>query len=318
MRKSGNKKAIKNIVQRNLQSEKRRNVMLMISIALASFLICFSGLIATSLLEVKKKQIQDTYEAVYMNVSEEKLLKLREETGFERVGQYYIVGDIPSDKKYTATFFYMDQPMLYMMRNQMSLSSGKVPEEEKQIAVCKKWLEKYGKDKKVGDKINLNTDQLSGEYTISGILDMTTSGETFPFLISWEKLENYENYNEDSNMVYVHVKEKNVEDIKKYCREIGEKNNLPVAFNNPYFRYVNQVISADQLGILGILIGLVLIGSYTVIKSIFQISIINKIQNYGQLRTIGTTQKQIKKIVKKEGRYLGVRGILTGISLAIL
>ena len=60
------------------------------------------------------------------------------------------------------------------------------------------------------------------------------------------------------------------------------------------------MISADQLGILGILIGLVLIGSYTVIKSIFQISIINKIQNYGQLRTIGMTQKQIKKNCKKE------------------
>ena len=318
MRKSGTKKVIKNIAQRNLQSEKRRNVMLVISIALASFLICFSGLIATSLMEVQKKQIQDTYEAVYMNVSEEKLLKLKEETGFERVGQYYVVGDIPSEKTYTAAFFYMDQSMLYMMRNQMSLSSGELPEEETQIVVCKKWLDKYGKDKKVGDKITLNTKQLSGNYTISGILDMKTSGETFPFLISWEKLKNYENYNEDSNMVYVHVKEKNAEDIKKYCREIGEKNNLPVAFNNQYFRYVNQVISADQLGILGILIGLVLIGSYTVIKSIFQISIINKIQNYGRLRTIGTTQKQIKKIVKKEGRYLGIRGILTGISLAIL
>lgn len=318
MRKSGNKKVIKNIAQRNLQSEKRRNVMLVISIALASFLICFSGLIATSLMEVQKKQIQDTYEAVYMNVSEEKLLKLKEETGFERVGQYYVVGDIPSEKTYTAAFFYMDQSMIYMMRNQMSLSSGKLPEEENQIVVCKKWLDKYGKDKKVGDKITLNTKQLSGNYTISGILDMKTSGETFPFLISWEKLKNYENYNEDSNMVYVHVKEKNAEEIKKYCREIGEKNNLPVAFNNQYFRYVNQVISADQLGILGILIGLVLIGSYTVIKSIFQISIINKIQNYGRLRTIGTTQKQIKKIVKKEGRYLGIRGILTGISLAIL
>ncbi len=317
MRESGNKKVIKNIVQSNLQSEKRRNVMLVISIALASFLICFSGLITTSLLEVQKKQIQDTYEAVYMNVSEEKLLKLREETGFERVGQYYIVGDIPSDKKYTATFFYLDQPMLYMMRNQMSLSSGELPEEA-QIVVCKKWLDKYGKDKKVGDKITLNTEQLSGEYTISGILNVRTSGETFPFLISAETLKNYKEYNVESNMVYVHVKEKNAEGIKKYCSEIAEKNNLPVAFNNQYFRYVNQVISTDQLGILGILIGLVLIGSYTVIKSIFQISIINKIQNYGQLRTIGTTQKQIKKIVKKEGRYLGVRGILTGISLAIL
>ncbi len=55
MRKQGDKKAIKNIVQRNLRSEKRRNIMLVISIALASFLICFSGLIATSLLEVQKK-----------------------------------------------------------------------------------------------------------------------------------------------------------------------------------------------------------------------------------------------------------------------
>lgn len=318
MREARNKQVIKTIVQRNLQSEKRRNIMLVISIALASFLICFSGLIATSLLEVQKKQIQDTYEAVYMNVSEEKLLKLREETGFERVGQYYIVGDIPSDKNYTAAFFYMDQPMLYMMRNQMSLSSGELPKEENQIVVCKKWLDKYGEDKKVGDKITLNTEQLSGEYIISGLLDVRTSGETFPFLISEEVLKNYEDYNVGSNMVYVHVKEKNTEDIKKYCSEIAEKNNLPVAFNNQYFRYVNQVISADQLGILGILIGLVLIGSYTVIKSIFQISIINKIQNYGQLRTIGTTQKQIKKIVKEEGRYLGIRGILTGISLAII
>lgn len=181
-----------------------------------------------------------------MNVSEEKLSKLREEKGFERVGQYYIVGDIPSAEKYTAAFFYIDQPMLYMLRNQIDLLSGEVPEKEAQIAVCKEWLEKYGKDKKVGDKITLNTEQLSGEYTISGILDMRTSGETFPFLISWEKLENYENYNESSNMVYVHVKEKNAEDIKKYCNEIAEKNNLPVAFNNQYFRYVNQVISADH------------------------------------------------------------------------
>ena len=40
MRKAGNKKVIKTIVQRNLHAEKRRNIMLVISIALASFLIC--------------------------------------------------------------------------------------------------------------------------------------------------------------------------------------------------------------------------------------------------------------------------------------
>lgn len=58
MREAENKKVIKTIVQRNLQSEKRRNIMLVISIALASFLICFSGLIATSLLEVQKNRFR--------------------------------------------------------------------------------------------------------------------------------------------------------------------------------------------------------------------------------------------------------------------
>lgn len=61
----------------------------------------------------EEKQIQDTYEAVYMNVSEEKLLKLREETGFERVGQYYIVGDIPSDKNIQQLFLHGSANALY-------------------------------------------------------------------------------------------------------------------------------------------------------------------------------------------------------------
>ena len=82
------------------------------------------------------------------------------------------------------------------------------------------------------------------EYTI----------ECNPGTVDAEKLKNYKEYDENSNMSYVHVKEKNATDIKEYCREIAEKYNLPVAFNNQYFRYVNRVISADQLGVLGIFI----------------------------------------------------------------
>ena len=60
---------------------------------------------------------------------------------------------------------------------------------------------------------------------------------------------------------------------------------------------------------------LVIIGGYVVIQSIFRISINDKIQSYGQLRTIGTTPKQIRRIVKKEGRFLGWAGIGIGILL---
>lgn len=48
-----------------------------------------------------------------MNVSEEKLLKLKEEMGFERVGQYYILGDIPSDKNIQQLFLHGSANALY-------------------------------------------------------------------------------------------------------------------------------------------------------------------------------------------------------------
>ena len=55
-----------------------------------------------------------------------------------------------------------------------------------------------------------------------------------------------------------------------------------------------------------------------VIQSIFRISVQDKIQSYGQLRTIGATSKQIRRIVKKESRRLGGVGISLGVLLGVL
>ncbi len=70
------------------------------------------------------------------------------------------------------------------------------------------------------------------------------------------------------------------------------------------------------LPIVGVIV-LVLISGYIVIQSIFRISINDKIRSYGQLRTIGATPKQIKRIVKNEGRKLGSIGILIGTVLGV-
>lgn len=58
MKSTANKMVVKNIVRRNIQFEKRRNIMIIIAIALASVLICFSGLIVTSLMEVQKNRFR--------------------------------------------------------------------------------------------------------------------------------------------------------------------------------------------------------------------------------------------------------------------
>ena len=56
----------KKLAKKSLQSEKRRNLMVVISVALAAFLICFTGIVATSLTQMQRNQVVDTYEAVWL------------------------------------------------------------------------------------------------------------------------------------------------------------------------------------------------------------------------------------------------------------
>ena len=85
--------------------------------------------------------------------------------------------------------------------------------------------------------------------------------------------------------------------------------------NLSYMKFYKQPVNVSMLALVAGIAVLVIIGGYVVIQSIFQISINDKIQSYGQLRTIGTTPKQIRRIVKKEGCFLGWAGIGIGILL---
>ena len=51
------------------------------------------------------------------------------------------------------------------------------------------------------------------------------------------------------------------------------------------------------------------ITGYLLIRNIFEISVVQEIKKYGLLRTIGTTEKQIKRIVYKQAFWLSIIGI---------
>ena len=99
------------------------------------------------------------------------------------------------------------------------------------------------------------------------------------------------------------------------CREIAAQfGSAHVGMNSNYFASNSK--SIDFVTVFGIA-ALVLAGGYVVIQSIFRISVNDKIQSYGQLRTIGATSRQIRRIVKKESGRLGGIGILLGILLGV-
>ena len=67
-----------------------RNLMVVIAVALAAFLICFTGIVATSLTQMQRNQVLDTYEAVWRGVEENDIENLKGVPEFERVGGYYM------------------------------------------------------------------------------------------------------------------------------------------------------------------------------------------------------------------------------------
>ena len=310
----------KKLANKSLKSEKRRNLMVVIAVALAAFLICFTGIVSTSLTQMQRNQVVDTYEAVWLGVEENDIETLKGLPEFERVGGYYMLGEELSEQGYHASYVYNDAEMMEIGRDQMKLLEGNLPQKANEVVVSEYFLSTYGNNAKIGDTVTLDTESFHGDYVVTGIMDSVNEKEanTCAIILSKAALTEWKGFDPAGYRAYVHFKNSDQlgeELITSYCREIAEEYQLPnPSMNNKYFAYASK--SFDFLPIVGVIV-IVLIGGYIVIQSIFRISINDKIRSYGQLRTIGATPKQIKRIVKREGRKLGSIGILVGTVLGV-
>ena len=310
----------KKLAKKSLQSEKRRNLMVVIAVALAAFLICFTGIVSTSLTQMQRNQVLDTYEAVWRGVEENDIENLKGVPEFERVGGYYMLGEELSEQGYHASYVYNDAEMMEIGRDQMKLLEGNLPQKANEVVVSEYFLSTYGNNAKIGDTVTLDTESFHGDYVVTGIMDSVNEKEanTCAIILSKAALTEWKGFDPAGYRAYVHFKNSDQlgeELITSYCREIAEEYQLPnPSMNNKYFAYASK--SFDFLPIVSVIV-IVLIGGYIVIQSIFRISINDKIRSYGQLRTIGATPKQIKRIVKREGRKLGSIGILIGTVLGV-
>ena len=310
----------KKLAKKSLQSEKRRNLMVVIAVALAAFLICFTGIVSTSLIQMQRNQVVDTYEAVWLGVEETDIEKLKGVPEFERVGGYYVLGEELSEQGYHASYVYCDAQMMEITKAQMELLEGRVPEKANEVVVSEYFLSTYGNNARIGDTVTLDTESFHGDYVVTGIMESVNEKEAnaCAIIISKAALTEWNGFDPAGYRAYVHFKNSDQLDeelMTSYCREIAEEYQLPMPkMNSKYFAYASK--SFDFALMAGV-IAIVLIGGYIVIQSIFRISINDKIKSYGQLRTIGATPKQIKRIVKREGRKLGSIGILIGTVLGV-
>lgn len=119
-----------------------------------------------------------------------------------------------------------------------------------------------------------------------------------------------------------HIKE----DVLQVLENHGYQNEDPQAENYQKIG-VNWGYSGAQLSnsfdistliAIVVLLLLIIFTGYLIIYNVFQISVTNDIRFYGLLKTIGTTGKQLKRIVRQQALLLSLVGIPIGLLLGFV
>lgn len=307
----------KQLTGKYLKANKKRSMLTIIGIILSVALISTIGLIYKSMEFAQIEQVKNSegsFHLVYTKVDDSLLSKIKNNPKISRYGLYNTVNNIKMDEnvsvnEITATNNALE---LFIYR----AIEGKLPKKESELAVEKRIVEKIYKNAKVGSKIKFN----NKEYTLTGILENQEGSEIGNTGIV---LSINNNLDKEKSALVVEISSKT--DLKTALQELKQLSDERYILENGRLILIeggNIDGSGSGTGgmvqIASIIIGIVVICSIAVIYNSFQISIVDRIKQFGLLRAVGASGKQIRNIVTGEATVMAIIGVPLGLLCGII
>lgn len=330
---NNNKDIIKKITKRSLKANKIRNIFAVIAIVLTTFMI--SAIFTLAISYAKNYQImnlrdQGTTATTFLANPTDKQIKEIENLDISKnIGQEINVGNVSKeslDNNKTNIFIkYLDKEN---WENQLtpciSGIKGNYPTKENEIMLSKLALEFLNKENsKIGDKIKISYDMngktVEKEFILSGYFTSYDYIKDSGYMFVSEKFVYNKNLSLEKNgqLLITLQNNKKAEAPNLLKSKVSLNENQKFEYNYDAEEDSNSIKVAAV--IIGSIIGaFIVISGYLIIYNILYIAVTKNIQFYGLLKTIGTSPKQIKKIVKLEGLKLSIIGIPIGIILAVI
>lgn len=305
---------VKKLADRSIQADKRRNLFIITTIAFAVCLITTLALYAFGKSYELKTFLQGRYQAAVIGADPQIIAILSDDDTIEMIGTEASLNRVRVDD-YTLNVNYRDKNDVYLRSINLT---GRLPETENEVAVSSSFLEHTRREISMDQKIMLPLKDGDAEYTVCGIIHDDGSNRRYEVLVSDAFLQAcctgripYEGVlrmkageafkpEELKIMIYSCLSGYGIEESR-------------IAFSSSYFESIDNS-SRDTLIVLAVSI-LIVIACGVVIYSLFYISVAGKIREYGRLRVIGMTKKQIKKMMWKESRKLSLLSIPAGCAL---
>jgi len=336
---NNNKAVIKKLANRSFRSNKMRNVIAAIAIALTTFLftaVLTIGMGASGTLEYSMaKMMGSSADALVQGLSEDQFQQLKENAMFEKVGCWIPVEIMTNTNRRVAEVDYADQTQLEI--RMLTPRTGSAPQKANEVLVSANILKDLNIEEKIGAEIpvELKVRQSGQVYhfdmVVSGIYD-TPNEKSESVIVSKAFLEeNAEMMSDialgrvgcgiytadvvmrDSYMVKDRISEL-VRNIGGNPDDVNAANAVRVA-PNPIVSNESGLMMWLVAGVFGILF---MFCGYLLIYNVFEIAVTNDIRQYGLLRTVGTTSQQIKRLVNRQALYLFLIGTPLGLFFGTL
>lgn len=342
MRRVSNQKTIRTLSFRTMKEKKGKNLIAILAIALTTLLFTALFTVGSSMLESIQeatfRQVGTCAHGGYKNVTMEEYEHIRKAGGIRDIS-YDIIAGFGVNTELNAI-----QTEVRFAEDKMAKWSysypeeGRMPEAFNECAASSKVLEALGIPLKVGEKVPLkisthdgagNEKMIEQEFVLSGFWYSNDASRAQELWISRQWLEKNvefpeQNYEERMNQTGAYSVEGYMQiglwfdssfDIEGQMEELTRRagyseENLHVSVN---WAYAASDVDGVTL-ILGIgILFLIILSGYLIIYNIFYINVTADIRYYGLLKTIGTTGKQLRHIVRFQALLLSAVGIPLGL-----
>ncbi len=344
-----NRKCIRNIAKRILFANKRRNIITIAAIIMTAVLFTSVFTIAMTVLSSYEasifRSIGGYCHGTYKNVTAPQKEALKKNRNIKEYGERIIVGT-NGDRIFgnkTLEISFMDDNCAKW--SYIDLKEGRMPASENEIVMDTEVLRALGKEAVLGESVEITYDL----YGIPALEGEKTVTNTFTLVGYWDfdpvSPAHYLNVSRDytayvsemvENMGFGALKtdlnvmvnssanfsEKMEKAITECGYQVGDISTDEIIRYGVNYGYTMSSIRVED--VIGSLIPilafalLIIFTGYLIIYNIFQISVSSDIKFYGLLKTIGSTKKQIKRVVRYQALILCILGIPVGLFFGYL
>lgn len=225
----------------------------------------------------------------------------------------------------------------------IELQEGELPAGEDDLVVDTLVMEELGLPCQVGQKVTLEFsllgEKISREFTVCGWYEgdqISHSSQLYMSQACWEQLkgnrteQDFLHYREESGsslgagLYQVSLDFAGAGDIEEQVRAVirdaGYEPGTEVEYGVNWAYMQNRAEGLDPASALVLAAAalIVVVMGYLIISNIFQISITQDIRFYGLLKTVGTTGRQIRRLIHRQAFFLSLAGIPVGLLLGLL